>query len=798
MTLSNSRSGVESPQNEQVRKVLLWRESLARLPDTHFFELIRMYLGEVKTPYNKQKLIESLGAFLHRPENKRTIAALLSAGDMQIVSAVFFIPAASQEKLSDFFTGTFSFAELYERLMNLEERLLLFRYADAQTGRTVFGTNPLLDDILRPLADIRYLLPPTGPYEHRVRDEPQLSAQLLAALLSFAASDADMCKLDGSFKKRTVQRLADVFPWVKDERSVPFFQTVIAALKNLSILRQNGKGLQPDFRRAASFAAQSEAAQYAYLAAAAGGHCSRSELQKRAQYVLDILAAVPADGFTRKILERSEFLVKHRNKGAAAEGAGKSRFARMLERSASAAENDGPAHGPEDVSVPDGGLPAVSLTESAIRLGLLRYAGTLPAGKSDGEVVYVPALPCGATAFCETVAAASSDAGTGLSAATDTESATSTEAATSTDTARSDLSARGALTRNVLTIDAGFSVTMMPGLPLSRMIPLIRCMDIVRFDTVSVFEITKQSCLRAFDDGLSPEDIVAAFSPFLPYQLPQNLVVSMEDWARSYNAAALYKGYILHVTDGSRLIENNPAIAPYIRKTLAPGLFLLDFADDAEASDVIARSGLDSIGSVKTAAQTAVPVPFLPLGKGRSDFSKSPSASAGGGAVCGGCDTSGVTAASGGAALGYGGLRAETERSDFFNSMRAELDALNLPREQADGLKSRIERKIILNAQQLRGDSVRSEKIEAGGMDFLGKIHVAEHAISTGNMLELVFEDATGGSRSVIVGMPIAIEKKQGDALLCIKVEPGQNVETRSIGQASFVRRLRGAIFREI
>ena len=42
----------------KVQKIIDWRESFSILPDDYFFEIVRMYLGEVKTPYNKQKLIE--------------------------------------------------------------------------------------------------------------------------------------------------------------------------------------------------------------------------------------------------------------------------------------------------------------------------------------------------------------------------------------------------------------------------------------------------------------------------------------------------------------------------------------------------------------------------------------------------------------------------------------------------------------------------------------------------------------------------------------------------------------------
>ena len=81
--------------DSKVARIIDWRESFVTLPDNHFFDIIRMYLGEVPSPFNKQKLVEQLGAFLHKSENVKTILNLLSVSDLLILSAVYFIPKAS-------------------------------------------------------------------------------------------------------------------------------------------------------------------------------------------------------------------------------------------------------------------------------------------------------------------------------------------------------------------------------------------------------------------------------------------------------------------------------------------------------------------------------------------------------------------------------------------------------------------------------------------------------------------------------------------------------------------------------
>ena len=72
----------EEIRSGNVENIMLWRESLSVMPDSHFFDLLRMYLGEIKTPYNKQNLIENLSGFLRKEENKQTIISLLSKEDL--------------------------------------------------------------------------------------------------------------------------------------------------------------------------------------------------------------------------------------------------------------------------------------------------------------------------------------------------------------------------------------------------------------------------------------------------------------------------------------------------------------------------------------------------------------------------------------------------------------------------------------------------------------------------------------------------------------------------------------------
>lgn len=178
---------------------------------------MRLYLGEIKTPYNKQKLIESLTSFLHKEENRRVLVKLLSREELMIIGAVLYIPFCTKEKAAAFFRRPFRllFAQCF---LNLEERLILFRRKDAENVKEYFDVNPLLLNDIEPLINAEMLFPQARPVRQVSADPDSfgraegaeapavyerhfLSARLLASWFAFTAENPDCCRSDGSFKK---------------------------------------------------------------------------------------------------------------------------------------------------------------------------------------------------------------------------------------------------------------------------------------------------------------------------------------------------------------------------------------------------------------------------------------------------------------------------------------------------------------------------------------------------------------------------------------------------------------------
>lgn len=692
--------------SEHAKNVLKWREAHSILPDAHFFDLVRMYLGEVKTPYNKQKLIEELSAFIRKAEVKKTLIQLLSESDVMIITAVMELPYATQEHLNKLFSKTFAFAQLYERLMNLEERLILFQTHDASIGKNVYRINPFIDEELESVKNISILLPPCDS-KISYTGEKQISESLIAAFLSFVSMHPSLCKNDGSLKKKTIQLLEENFPSLSD--NVNLFTSLVKAFIVLGLYRDADGELRLVKSKWQQFIQLSENERALYLAAAMAGPCSRTEFFRRAQLLSDIVFNIPESGFEKDVLFRSAYLLNEKSSQLPGlTGSGTSRFAALLSQ-------DSNENGEENSK---NFLDA--LLEGCKTFGLLKHC----ISEKDGSDIYTSGLSKEEKEYPE----------------------------------------------KFITLDGTFNISVMPGLSLMNFFDAAIFSEIRRFDTVSTYEITRNSCMRSFDLGYTPEKIYESLNKILLHSLPQVLKDSVEEWFKIYNSATIYKGYILQVLPEKQiLVENNSEIARHIKKVLSPGIYLLDYETEEEAQTSLEKSSLDFIGQTKTTRSEASTLPFQRVKSSSAKIQNKTS-----------------------------GLAKEAEREKHFILMRQKLSELDLPKEKEEGLLSRIQQKIILVPEQLKSASVRYEKTEASGMDFAGKIHLIEYAIQTNNLVELTYDDLQSeNGRHIYVGTPVSMEKRTGDRIVKMRLEPDMEIKDFSVGQARVVRRIRASIFRQ-
>lgn len=742
----------EVTMSAHAKRVLQWKESLVLLNEERFFEIMRIYLGEIKTPYNKQNLIAQLQGFLHREENLLSLINLLSETDLIILCAVVFIPDVTEEKLCSFFSGEFSFATLSEAIVNLEERLILYRYKNDDTLNSVLAINPILEDVLEPYIFLERLLPipQNDSYNdfENYKNNPsnEITNEMIASFISYISFHPDLCKIDSSFKKITLTDLQKIFP-----SSIKNLEILIKAFCHLGLVHEAKNGYELDWKKLELFASLPEYTRKAYIAVASCLRLSRETIRRYAQLLLDTIQNIPEDGYSERTLLRLGFLTAARP--AAVEAtcgfASQSRFSQMLNRASQSENTTGSEKSTQDFTASDSVITVLEmLLTPAVATGLLGVKENI----ETGEKIYFQ--------------------GTQYKNGNESET-----------------------TQGAISIDAGFSVTLMRGFSLQKLLPLMKFLNILQYDTVAVFEITKHSSMRAYDLGLSSNNIIQILENYSSYKISETLKVSLEEWNSSYSSVSLYSGYILKVTGKNAiLVEHNPLVAPHISEILAPGIFLLDITSEEDAYDLIKKSGLDFIGKAKTGKTQSETIGFLPLQNNKNSESFKSK-----------FDIKKIWQISDNLNIESNlqndsksnlkekfQIGTKESREKYYEKLLSLLEKENFDSEQKEGLELRIRRGVILNPEQIHSSFIRVEKTTADGMDLSGKIYILEQAIKFSELVELRFDY----SGETVLGFPLLLDKHNTKITVQIRLEPDKTVKTFSVSQTSSIKRFRKSIFR--
>ncbi len=689
-----------------------WAEAISSLPDKQFFNTMRLYLGEIKTPYNKQRLTQQLAAFIKSPEHIKSLLTLLDRFDVTVLTAISLIPNATQETLVNFFHTEYSITEIYAEIINLIERLIIYK-EKSDTGKEYIKINPLLRENLLPYLDSKLIFPDYVPATFSNEDIFTISPNLLAAFITYIRIRGISCKSDGTIKKNDKKRLDEIFPGKEN-----FIQLLMNAFINLSLVyeTEDGKGYKIELSRIKKFAELSEIQQYTLLCAAAVSRFSKEGLKKEAQLLIDCLTSIPENGLSRDSILRMAFLVGTFTEDGSAI-AHKSRFSRILE----AARQESGVEPEQNAELLD------RMIDCALEFGLLRKIGKT----EDGIDLYISAKEL-------------------------------------IDTSSSTLSSTQQAPK-VLNIDSTYTVTLLPGLKLKELIPLTDFMFVKKCGVVTEFEITRQSVSEGFDNSINPEIIFERIENYSYYEIPQNLKINITEWYNSYSSAKLYYGYILKVTDNNiTFVEKNPNIQKYIKEKLTEGIYLLNLPAGTNISEFIEDSSLEFLGNVKTSHT-------------KSEFSTFP--------------------------LLRGGHkpavleskrtieRKQTSISDadkLLKTLKASLKNMDMDKHIKESLEYRISNRLILSENQLRTASVRTEILEADGMDFAGKVHLIEAAVKDEDLMEIQMPNADGsGSFFTIMGHPLGISKQPGEAVMRFQIEPTGDIQNLLVSRITHLRRLR-------
>ena len=687
-----------------------WADAFEAMPEQQFFKLIRLYLGEVQTPYNKQRLISQLASFIKNAENTQSILSYLDKKDITFLTAIYLIPNVSQQTLLDFFSGI-GLSDFYATLSNLSERLIIYSTKDKYSDNVCYHINPILFEPLKPYLSIESIFPEHKIENHFVEDSFCLSQNFLAAFISYIRINKIGCKNDGTIKKNDFTKLEEIFL-----EQICYLQLLVNAFLNLSLLKDDGKSFILNNSRIEEFAKLSQFEQYSLLCVASCCHFSREGLRKYAQLLMNVLNSIPEEGFSAKEVLRLLVLASTQKENKSSFGA-KSRFSQILEQTKIKEQSEN-SNQESNVSA---NLFEVMI-ESAISFGLLTFSGTTENGTKIYKKNKLPELI--------------------------------------------------PITDNipkVLNIDSSFTVTLMPGLSLDSLLPLLSFISIKKSGIVTEFEITRQSISVGFDEGWNPNSIFSELEKFINYDLPQNLKINVLEWYKSYNSARLFSGYVLKVTDSNIAIaENNPKIKKYIKEKLAEGIYLLDISIDSDIKTFIKDSGLDFLGKIQQAEPSPENLSFPKLFENPSVL----------------ISLEETLKSSNKKTLNV------KESHQKITKLEELVKQKEISQQQKESLLYKISNRLILSENQLNSTSIRTEILEADGMDFAGKNHLIEVAIKEDDMMELTFPSGNSSGFFTIVGKPLKIVKKVGESIVEFQCEPSKEIENFLISKITHLKRI--------
>ena len=169
---------------------------MVALPDDEFFAIMRNYLGKLQTPFNKHSLIDDLANFLLREETAERVLSMIDKEDTLLLTSINFLTGTDIHELHDFLGPEWSFMSIHHLLLNLEERLLIYR--DAESGR--IRISPVFDELFKTKVFDTDLLFPSMDCKNEKYPDIWFTDALVTAFVSFLCRIPDILKLDGDRK----------------------------------------------------------------------------------------------------------------------------------------------------------------------------------------------------------------------------------------------------------------------------------------------------------------------------------------------------------------------------------------------------------------------------------------------------------------------------------------------------------------------------------------------------------------------------------------------------------------------
>ena len=655
-----------------------WKKVMVALPDEEFFAIMRNYLGKLKTPFNKHTLIDDLADFLLRDETEKRILSMIDEEDAIILTAIDFLTGTDIHELHDFLGSERTFMSIHHLLLNLEERLLIYR--DSGTGR--IRISPLFENLFKDkVLNTDLLFPSKETFESKHPDL-WLTDTLVTAFISFIYQHPDLLKLDGTIKKKGYDDIIKIFPTLLlDSTPYTHLDLLLRSLRNLSLIKEISEEIVPEEYALKQLSELSIQERYMlYAASTIQDDMPLSSLNNYADVINRFLNAIPqGKNFSRSSISKLLMLIIKKS------------------------------------NTKSGKIDLI--LNSLISLNLLVFKNDRYEINSNLIGIY----------------------------------------------------SLEEIKEPPIIVQTSFDLTVKPWLSLKDGIKFAGLTEIKKFDIYPDFELNRASYTRGHDSKLHSKDIITTLEDLSARLIPQNILVSVKSWEEEYNRVKIYEGIILSVNEDKKvIIEHLQNLQVYIKKELAPGIYLMDPENIKDWKIIIENAGINvPLIQKANAANEENTILYSPGILKNSDFLQIPVMT----------------------------NKIPVTEFKFMDELNKKLDSLDLSREESNGFKIRIGKKLILYPEQIQHGNIRTEKTEASGMDYTGKIRLIERAInSKSELLEISFGNPIEKITTYLV-KPDNLDKTSKDLILNAITLPEENSIQLIVRKMSKVKRLKSSLF---
>ena len=708
-----------SQRDSIISKINEFSECFSNFSDEKMISYFRTFLKEFKTPFNKQKSIESLCGFFVNQENRQKILVSLKKTDFKILSFINYTLKPTEDDFLEFFKDVefFSDDNSYAisktgKLHNLVERLLILpkKAEDFSGQKEFFVINPILKEFLEPYLSEKFALSKTDFKDSFQDINFSLSVSFVASVISYVQDFPDLCKLDGEIKKKNQEKIEEIF-----QGNFIQFQLVFKSFINLGIFRQSESKISIDWEKLNSFSALKTFDQFVYIAASSCGHFSRNMLNLHLKMISDLLLSLFDFPLSEEVLKQICFFSARSCDSDFSGNFTRRRFSMILESGGLYTETS-------DAKEEKSSGFVFEFAEIFIRN--LNTLGMILKNSSSQKQIY------------------------------------------SVNPILKDLNFPPVEKRKFVSIDSSFQVTVLPGLELSDFIKILPFLSILNSGIAVQFEINRKSVFNSFESGFSVKKIVDELEFYMNYSVPESFKINLEEWFDSYSGAKIYKGYVLKLDEKKDIIwKNNPNFLKFTQEIIAPGLYFLNIPVEDENSDVLKILGIKEAGFVQAGKKENHFPGFKEIPHGENIFARHKPI------------------------LEEPWEYFKFEREKLVKSLQDSFSEGDFSEEEKIELSSRILSGIIINSSQIKNGSVRIEVYEAGGMDYSGKIHLINTAISSKFMLEISVPcDDGSGKIQTFFGLPQLLTKAEDSAVVRITTEPEKEERVFSVGRIIHIK----------